>query len=474
MKNLIFTIVCLLLFQNAEAQTWGKTSAGMEFSMGLQSDGTLWAWGFNGNGQLGVGSLNQQEVLPLQVPGGAEWQDVSAGAFHCLGLKKDGTLWAWGINGNGQLGIGNLDQKNVPVQVGVDNDWVFIESGQAHNFAIKDDGTLWGWGFNSLGQVGDNSTTDKNVLVQIGTDNDWMMVKAGGAHTLALKTDQTLWAWGFNLSGQLGTGSMDDSLVPVQVGSANDWMNIDAGYEFSLAVKDDGTLWSWGFNGTGQLGDGSTTQVLSPTQPLAVDTIEFVSVTAGSVNGFAINENNELFAWGANLYGELGLGNTGQENNVTKVGSDNDWQFIAAAEGGGVGNQVFGFHTLGLRGSEDDICVTGANYVGMLGNGSTDNETNFSCNVGGGLTDVEQPIAVADKIQVYPNPSHGSFFIEKESVEDLIVNFYNLDGKLILQKGLIDTKTEIRHELLKTKGMVIYQIFDNHGTMNQSGKLFLN
>jgi alpha-tubulin suppressor-like RCC1 family protein len=437
MKNLIITLICLLLFQFLEAQNWQKISAGAEFSIALRSDGTLWSWGFNGNGQLGIDSDTLSIESPQQVKGGDDWLDVETGAFHCLAIKTDGTLWSWGLNGNGQLGIGNMAQQNAPVQIGTDEDWSKIEAGQAHSFAVKEDGTLWGWGFNTFGQIGNNTTADQKTPVQIGVDEDWWLIKAGGAHTIALKTDSTLWAWGANFNGQLGTGNTDNYLVPTIIDNNGDWIGIDTGFEFSLGIKDNGSLWSWGFNGNGQLGNGSTTEEHIPQQ--IIDTIGFVSISAGSAFGVAISDSHKLWAWGANLYGELGIGNNAQQNNPVKVGTDDDWQSISAAEGGAT-TFVFGFHTMGLRSSEEDICTTGANYIGQLGNGSSDSESTFSCNIGGGLVDASLLTLETEKIQFYPNPIEGNQFTIIQNTEESMLTLSDLSGKIWLSKKLTAKK----------------------------------
>ncbi len=436
MKNLIITLICLLLFQFLDAQNWQKIAAGAEFSIALRSDGTLWSWGFNGNGQLGIDSDTTSIESPQQVKGGDQWLDVQTGAFHCLAIKTDGTLWSWGLNGNGQLGIGNMAQQNAPVQIGADSDWSYIEAGQAHSFAMKEDGTLWGWGFNSFGQIGNNSTVEVSSPVQIGADEDWWLIKAGGAHTIALKTDSTLWAWGANFNGQLGAGNTDNYMIPTNIDNSS-WIDIDTGFEFSLGIKADGSLWSWGFNGNGQLGNGSTTEIHIPQQIAAA--INFSSVSAGSAFGLAISESNELWSWGANLAGELGLGNTVQQNNPVKSGTDDDWQSISAAEGGAT-SVVFGFHTMGIRSSEEDICMTGANYIGQLGNGTSASETTFSCNIGGGLVDASLLSFETEKIQFYPNPVNGNQFTIIQNTEKSVLTLSDLSGKIWLSKKLTARK----------------------------------
>ena len=159
------------------------------------------------------------------------WKVVTAGDYHTLAIKPDGTLWAWGGNGNGQLGDGTNISKCSPVQIGSASDWETIVAGDYHALAIKTDGSLWAWGDNSYGQLGDDTQENKNSPVQIGTATDWKSVVAGSLHSLAIKTDGTLWAWGWNGTGQHVTACADDG------GATREWCAA-AG----LKQAEDGTL----------------------------------------------------------------------------------------------------------------------------------------------------------------------------------------------------------------------------------------
>ncbi|MCL2890742.1 MAG: hypothetical protein FWF40_02475, partial [Methanomassiliicoccaceae archaeon] len=133
---------------------------------------------------------------------------VAAGYYHTVAIRDDGTLWAWGLNDKGQLGIGVSGASRItPVQVGTDNDWSQVAVGYIHTVAIKEDGTLWAWGLNDKGQLGDGTNTNRDTPVQEATGStDWEYASAGGDHTVAIKDDGTLWAWGLNDFGQLGNG----------------------------------------------------------------------------------------------------------------------------------------------------------------------------------------------------------------------------------------------------------------------------
>lgn len=226
-------------------------------SYAIKSDGSLWAWGSNTYGQLGDGTTTNR-VTPVQIGSVGEWQVVNAGSRHALAIKTDGSLWAWGHNGYGQLGDGTTTERHSPVQVitGSDTDWVAVDGGAYHSLALRKNGTMWAWGLNGYGELGQGNYVDSNTRMQVGTDSDWVRISAGlSSHfNLALKSDGSLWFWGT----ALGTAS---STVPTQWGSDSDedWAKISAGYVHVLALKRDGTLWASGKNNDGQLGIGNTT-----------------------------------------------------------------------------------------------------------------------------------------------------------------------------------------------------------------------
>ncbi len=248
--------------QKLEAAVFSQVDCGWGHSVGIKNDGTLWAWGANRSGQLGDGTTDYRNS-PVQVGIDIDWQSVSVGGDHTVAVKTDGTLWTWGANGGGQLGDGTTIYRNSPVQVGSDDThWQSVSAGSEHTVAIKADGTLWSWGANRSGQLGDDITDYRKIPDQVGSDT-WQSVSAGSEHTVAIKTDGTLWSWGANRSGQLGDGTMEDKEIPFQVGS-DTWRSVSAGSEHTVAIKTDGTLWAWGSNYRGQLGDGSTENRTSP------------------------------------------------------------------------------------------------------------------------------------------------------------------------------------------------------------------
>ncbi|MBI5640929.1 MAG: hypothetical protein HZA17_10935, partial [Nitrospirae bacterium] len=185
-----------------------------------------------------------------------------AGNYHTMAIKKNGTLWAWGGNGHGQLGDGTTTGKHSPQQIGTDTNWVSVTATGIDTLAIKSDGTLWAWGWNQMAELGDGTRSERHSPQQIGTDTNWASVSLGTVyHTLAIKSDGTLWAWGQQYSGKIANGTQTEYHYfsrPTQIGIENNWFAVAAGGAHSVALKSDGTLWTWGYNGSGQLGDGTT------------------------------------------------------------------------------------------------------------------------------------------------------------------------------------------------------------------------
>jgi alpha-tubulin suppressor-like RCC1 family protein len=253
-------MIALLGLSSSGEAAEAKISAGLAHTLMINSDGTLWAWGTNNDGQLGDGT-GVDSPTPRLVNSDTNWVAVSA-SRHSSAIKSDGTLWGWGWNSSGELGDGTTTNRWSPVQIGTDTTWVSVSAGTNQTLAIKSDGTLWAWGNNYFGQLGDGTSgsgSDKWSPVQIGTDTDWLSVSSGSAHTVAIKTDGTMWAWGYNIFGQLGNNSSDSNPhpTPVKVGTDNNWVSASAGGYHTLALKSDGTIWAWGSNSNGQLCNGT-------------------------------------------------------------------------------------------------------------------------------------------------------------------------------------------------------------------------
>jgi alpha-tubulin suppressor-like RCC1 family protein len=201
---------------------------------------TLWSWGDNAFGQLGINDTTTRSTPVTTLIGGTNWKSIDGGQYHTIALKTDGTLWTWGNNDSGQLGVNNNTNRSTPVTtlLGGTN-WKSIAGGYRHTIALKTDGTLWSWGSNNFGQLGVNDTTSiiTPVTTLLGGTN-WKSIAGASEHTIALKTDGTLWSWGRNAEGQLGVNNTTDRNTPVTtlLGGTN-WKSIAAGNTHTIAIQ---------------------------------------------------------------------------------------------------------------------------------------------------------------------------------------------------------------------------------------------
>ena len=272
--------------QVGSENNWLKASTATYHSMALKTNGNLHGWGFNYFGNIGIGTSGlNNSIIPFSSQiGNSNWTNIACGNDFTIAINSNGTLWGWGDNSQGQLGDGTTILKAIPIQIGTSNNWQKIATGYYKGYGIKLDGTLWTWGINFLTQIGTSNdwqiiTKDyaiknngslwdiSNVPYQIGSDTNWISISKNyqGNHQLALKSDGTLWSWGENAQGQLGDGTNINKTAPVQIGTNSNWNFISAGEKYSLALNSNGQLWAWGLNSNGQLGDGSFTNKNTPT-----------------------------------------------------------------------------------------------------------------------------------------------------------------------------------------------------------------
>lgn len=246
--------------QIASPTTWSAVDGGEAFTCGIQvtANETLWCWGDNNHGQLGVGDTNDR-LTPTQVGSATIWLSVATGDDHACGIQQPGILWCWGNNTEGEVGDGTTADAVQPIQVGSVQTWVSVSPGVSHTCAIQKNGTLWCWGDNADGQLGDGTTTQRNVPVQVGSSHSWASVSTGGDFTCGVQTTGTLWCWGVNNHGQSGQPAGVDLKVPTQVGTSTSWMYLSSGLDHSCGTQSTLTLWCWGNERDGDLGDGIVT-----------------------------------------------------------------------------------------------------------------------------------------------------------------------------------------------------------------------
>lgn len=317
----------------ALATSVANVSAGFGGSAcAVKTDGSVWCWGRNEQGQLGDGTKGDPgcpgatcKGVPVQVTAMTNADAAEVGGVQACAHKKDGTVWCWGNNGSGELGDGTLVGKTTPVEVTslgnvVDSITGAIDSACAR----KTDRTWWCWGRNDFGQIGDGSVSPaKTPPVQLSGMSQAKGIAPGMFFACGVRADGSAWCWGQNETGQLGDGTITGQLcsglkckpTPVQVGSLGTTVaQVTAGLYHACARKQDGTVWCWGENRHGQLGDGTTSgqvcgsTICNPTPVKVVGIPSAVDVDAGSLHTCMREANGNVWCWGANDMGQLGDG----------------------------------------------------------------------------------------------------------------------------------------------------------------------
>jgi alpha-tubulin suppressor-like RCC1 family protein len=321
-----------------------------QFSFGIKTNGTLWGWGRNDHGNLGLGN-NIQRSSPTQVGTDTTWRNIGLGQLVGLATKTDGTLWSWGYAGNGQLGLNEAPskKKSSPCQI-PGTTWTRGVGAGGFTTAIKTDGTLWAWGSNSTGVVENSGTPRISSPTQIpGTWNSGeYKVDTSDNGMGGIKADGTLWTWGSNDSGILGQNDGSSNAKkssPTQVGTDATWDTISFGKNHAGATKTNSTLWVWGLsNESGCLGlnEGGVVRYSSPVQ---VPGTTWSNVFAGGNQTLATKTDNTLWAWGFNLSGGLGLNQAPAQleslSSPTQI-PGTSWDKVQLTERGAIVTQIDG------------------------------------------------------------------------------------------------------------------------------------
>ena len=322
--------------QIGTATSWGTIEKGIPYTnflggsemsptLALKQDGTLWWWGENKSGASGTSlAPSTRRSAPTQVGTDTTWRNITQSKGTLLATKTDGTLWTWGRNNEGELGNRATADRSSPIQVGTDTTWTTgFASDSYAMFAVKTDGTLWSWGDNERGILAHNNHTQYSSPTQVGTDTTWTTGGSCTANNVArfIKSDGTLWTWGGNSQGCLGLNqgdSVQPRSSPTQVGTDTTWKSsygtaVNGNAQMGLAVKTDGTLWSWGYNRGGTLGQNTEGAAIPASSPMQIgtdtnwDTCKIV-IAGGCL---ATKTDGTAWAWGINYAGQLGLNQSG-------------------------------------------------------------------------------------------------------------------------------------------------------------------
>jgi alpha-tubulin suppressor-like RCC1 family protein len=349
------------------------------------------AWGDNNYGQFGNGGPSSDtytDVTQLQ-----NLQQLSVGQTHTLGLTSDGNVWAWGNNGSGQLGTGTTVNWSDPRLVAGLSGVVQVAAGWDHSLALRSDGTVWAWGDNTAGELGDGTSTQRLAPVQVAGLTGVTQIAAGNEWSLALRSDGTVWGWGGNQWGQLGVAAPTAIALPRQISGLSHVTSIAAGAFFGLAVARRSTITTqnevlaWGQDAVGQLGNGTACLCgyLIPTVVSGINAPLISSIAAGPESAFALGSDGSVWGWGGNAQHQISLARTGSYGHPDEIlGTNSGVTQIASGAG----------HTLALL-SDGTVEAWGYNAEGQLGDGSTAPDTQGPVKVTG-LSGVTQITAGGD------------------------------------------------------------------------------
>ncbi|MBU1243722.1 DUF4215 domain-containing protein [Myxococcota bacterium] len=337
--------------------------AGEAHTCALLTDDTLWCWGWNLYGQLGDGT-GLDSSIPVRI---AALEDqaasVSAGAWHTCAVKLDGSLWCWGRNDRGQLGVGVTEDRLSPVViadlvVGVAQ----VSCGYGHTCIISNDGSASCWGANDFGQLGNGTATDSPSPVQVsGFGSEIAGISAGDEFTCARKVDGSPFCWGRNDLGQLGDGTLTEKSRPTPpVGLETGLTGMEVGPKHACAYYANSDLWCWGFNGQGQTGIGDTN---TRTTPVLVSAVQSTHVACGLAHTCAVVDT-QVRCWGGNEMGQLGDG-TNEEHLIPVQTVELSLPVLLAA-----GNA----HTCAVL-EVGGVRCWGWNLLGQLGDGTVIDST---------------------------------------------------------------------------------------------------
>lgn len=368
-------------------------AAGGYHSMAVASDGAVYAWGYNEYGQLGDNSTADRHA-PVRVHGVDNVGNLSginaiaANGFNSAAVSSAGFVYCWGYNGKGELGNNTTVDSLFPVQVLSGSqgggtylhDIVMVSVGGVHVIALTSSGYVFAWGYNGDGELGNGLTTDSHVPVQVlsgsqggGTYlHDITMVSAGDAHCLALTGSGYVYAWGYNSDGQLGDNTTTDAHAPVQVSAGEQAIGtylqnateISAGAAHSLAIASGGYVFSWGQNTWGQLGNGLTADSATPVRVLSGDQGSetylhgIADIAAGGAQTVALSQARPVFNCGNNARGQLGNGSTvGEVDQIRVMAGSQAGPQIQLVVTGTLQPQTSTFHYASLYAPHIDIAA---------------------------------------------------------------------------------------------------------------------
>jgi len=348
----------------APSCVYADVALGSSHTCALTANGTVWCFGANEFGQLGVGVPGSDSATPQPIAGPSDFVALGAGEYHTSGIRSDGSMMAWGHNPLGVLGTGTTSDSALPTPLPGPGSAVALSRGMvlSHACAVHGNGSVTCWGDNQKGNLGNGGFAPSPTQTQVIGLEDSVAVAVGYIFSCAVQWNGEVRCWGWNASAALGIGNMDAKSYPkpVPVPGVFDAVQVVAGNHYACARSSSGQVHCWGYNGHGQLGIGTNQEhalVPTPVQGLS----DAVWLSGGQSHACAVRKGGTVSCWGRNYFGQLGVGTTlDSYAPVTVVGLTDATRVFAGGE-----------HTCALSASQGFSCW-GANESGQLGNGSSE------------------------------------------------------------------------------------------------------
>lgn len=343
-----------------------KRGQGCQNGCGLTESGHLYCWGHNAYGEVGDGTTEQRNH-PVLVKGGHQFKTVNVGCGFTTALKDDGTMYGWGRNNYGQLGTGDNIDRTIPTKIDSDLKFSQITAGSEYTLALTSSGTAYAWGRGNLGRLGTGSEEDQYRPVQVSGGIQFSYLSAAGRMSVGLDMEGRAYSWGRNTSYALGQGIEDTfhrQLVPAKVAGEKRFVTISANEGQVVALAKDGKAYGWGENSYGKLGDGTNTNRNEPV-PIA-DGLIFKMLVTSADQTYGLTLDGKLYGWGYNgmmsSLGILGVGAThSSSSEPLSVLGNHQFKHI-----------YMGNHSkMGVT-ENGDVYMWGWNGNGQLGLGDTD------------------------------------------------------------------------------------------------------
>ncbi len=370
-------------FSAGSTVTYANVSAGGRNSCAVSTDNVLYCWGYNGEGQLGIGEDPQGSgpvyafPQPSAATGNLTFQQAVSSLFHGCAVTLSGVGYCWGVNHDGRLGNNTQSPYlTAPTQVGeptapsLGHSYRSLGVSRNHTCGITLSDRIYCWGYGRDGQIGNGATTDViKVPVEVVGDNRFSEMSVGGLHTCGITLAGTTLCWGVNLRGELGDGTTTDRSVPTPIAGGATFVRLAAGYEHTCALTATGAAWCWGDNTYGQLGDGSNASTALPVLVSGGMVFESISAgmhhTCGVVGGAppaagASPAGGAVYCWGRNGSGQLGNGSQVSVNAPTATSGGLTFASVSAGD----------LASCGITTTNRAYCW-GDNQYGQLGDGTT-------------------------------------------------------------------------------------------------------